>query len=741
MVLRPQMVWPLWPGCALLVAVLLLLPRGTWPTLIAAGLVGFVLYDLHAGLTLRSTGLLILADAVEILIASLGASYLFAGLPRLNSVASLARYSFVAVILAPMAAASISTSAFGGNYWIRWRIGFFTEALALLTLTPAILAWASTRQAWVRKPRVFYLEAATLVAGLTLLSYAAFVAPVRSSAPVLLYSLLPFLLWSALRFGMTGISTSMIVVAFLSIWGAVHARGPFTRAEPLNNVMSLQLFLFFAVAPFMVLAVLVEERERTGHALRESEERFRLMADTAPALIWMSGTDKRCTYFNKPWLDFTGRSMDSELGNGWLEGVHADDLRGCMDTYTQAFDRHQEFRMEYRLRRHDGEYRWVLDIGVPRYQENSFAGYIGIAVDVTESKQTKEALFESDQRFRLAAQAGNMYSFDWDVSADTVVRSPERAKVLGITEPLRVTHQQFVDTIHQDDRPRFLATIAALTAEKPSAEIVYRVMVSNGAFIWLKTSGRAFFDSEGRMLRVVGMVADVTNLKRAEEELSGMSRKLIESQEQERDRIGRELHDDIGQRLSLLGFQLDQLHNDTLIFPEVRSRMGECLKQILEIAADIQSLSHELHSSNLQYLGIAAATRSFCRELAEQQKVEVDFKAHDLPSPLPPDISLCLFRVLQEALHNSVKHSGVKHFEVRLWRTTDEIQLTVRDSGTGFDREAAKERRGLGLISMEERLKLVKGTLSIESQLNRGTTIHARVPIVSGSDSMSATAI
>ena len=240
---------------------------------------------------------------------------------------------------------------------------------------------------------------------------------------------------------------------------------------------------------------------------------------------------------------------------------------------------------------------------------------------------------------------------------------------------------------------------------------------------------------------IVGAVVafiDITERKLAEAALANVSRKLIEAQEQERTRIGRELHDDIGQRLALLAIELQQLHEDSLSLPEVRSRMGELQKQISEIATDIQSLSHELHSAKLEYLGIAAAMRGFCKEFAEQQKVEIDFNAHDVPSPLSPEISLCLFRVLQEALHNSAKHSGVRHFEVRLWGTSDEIHLTVKDSGAGFDREAAKESRGLGLISMEERLKLLKGTLSIESQPKRGTTIHARVPLSSGSDSMRA---
>jgi signal transduction histidine kinase len=189
----------------------------------------------------------------------------------------------------------------------------------------------------------------------------------------------------------------------------------------------------------------------------------------------------------------------------------------------------------------------------------------------------------------------------------------------------------------------------------------------------------------------------------------------------------------------MLAIALEQLQQESLALPaEVRNHVGELQKQTSEIAADLQTMSHQLHSAKLQYLGIAAAMRGFCQEFGEQQKVEVDFQSHDLPSPVPPDTALCLFRVLQEAVHNSVKHSGVRHIEVRLWGTSEEIHLSVKDSGTGFDREAAKESRGLGLISMEERVKLVKGTLSINSQPKGGTTIHARVPLGSGSDSMRA---
>jgi len=142
----------------------------------------------------------------------------------------------------------------------------------------------------------------------------------------------------------------------------------------------------------------ITERKRTEAELRESEARFRLVADSAPVMIWMAGTDKLCTYFNKPWLDFTGRSLDRELGNGWAEGVHPEDLGRCMTAYIQAFDHQEAFRMEYRLRRHDGEYRWVSDIGVPRFNpDGTFAGYIGSCIDVTEQRRAEEQLHQAHE--------------------------------------------------------------------------------------------------------------------------------------------------------------------------------------------------------------------------------------------------------------------------------------------------------------------------------------------------------
>jgi PAS domain S-box-containing protein len=366
-------------------------------------------------------------------------------------------------------------------------------------------------------------------------------------------------------------------------------------------------------------------------------------------------------------------------------------------------------------------------------------GISGIARDITERKLAEEALRASEERLRLAQQAARIGTFDWNIRTGVNTWTPELEAMYGLPPGgFGGTQTAFENLVHPEDCAGAIKLVDAAMKSGQPTKGEWRVVWPDGSVHWIAGRWQVFMDASGEPSKMIGVNADVTERRLADAALANVSRKLIEAQEQERARIGRELHDDIGQRLALLAVELQLLHDDTLILPEVRRRMGEFQKQISEIADDIQSLSHELHSAKLQYLGIASAMRSFCQEFAKQQKLEIDFRAHDLPSPLSPDISLCLFRVLQEALHNSAKHSGVRQFEVRLWVTSDEIHLTVKDSGAGFDREAVKESRGLGLISMAERLKLVKGTLSINSQPKRGTTIDARVPFDSSRNSARA---
>ncbi|HEX4922399.1 MAG TPA: sensor histidine kinase, partial [Candidatus Bathyarchaeia archaeon] len=218
-------------------------------------------------------------------------------------------------------------------------------------------------------------------------------------------------------------------------------------------------------------------------------------------------------------------------------------------------------------------------------------------------------------------------------------------------------------------------------------------------------------------------------LKRAEEALSGMTRKLVEAQEQERARIARELHDDINQRLAMLVVELGQVQENHSELPHViLEHMHKLQQQTTRISADVQALSHDLHSSQLEYLGVVAGMKSWCKEFGERQKLKIDCR-HDVRSTLTPEIGLCLFRVLQEALHNAAKHSGVNRINVQLHEESGEVHLNVRDLGKGFDVEVARQGRGLGLTSMRERVRLVNGTIEIQSTPMGGTTIHVRVPL------------
>lgn len=250
-----------------------------------------------------------------------------------------------------------------------------------------------------------------------------------------------------------------------------------------------------------------------------------------------------------------------------------------------------------------------------------------------------------------------------------------------------------------------------------------RYFRSDGSLVWGRLSVSLLSGRTSPL--VLAMLEDITEKRKAQDALKEQSALLVEAQEKERSRIARELHDDINQRLGLLSIGMDQL----LAKPsEIEHRGLELRRQIDEISTDVQALATDLHPHKLEYLGAVPGLKSWIREFAQRQNLEVRFTT-DLRSSLPPEVGVTFFRVLQEAMQNTVKHSGGKRVEVQLREDSDALYLVVKDSGKGFDVEAASAAKGLGLVSMRERVRLVDGTIHIDSKLNGGTAIEVRVAL------------
>ena len=299
--------------------------------------------------------------------------------------------------------------------------------------------------------------------------------------------------------------------------------------------------------------------------------------------------------------------MEDELGDGWTHGVHPEDLPLYLQTSLTAMDARSRFTTEYRLRRYDGEYRWVLDTGVPRYDAaGHLAGYAGV--------------------------------------------------------------------VYRHHRP---------------------------------SSRRA---ASPRSRRTVAHRAG----------------------EEERRRVARELQDELSQQLALLASELEQLSVD---YPELRGDVSQRLvalsKRATTISGDAYRLSHQLHPSKLEALGLVASLRSYCREVSEQQKIHVSFTHADVPASIPMDISLCVYRIVEEALRNVARHSGADEAHVQLLSGRGGVCLRIADGGAGFD-PGVNGDAGLGLISIRERLRFVGGELHIDSGRNRGTRLDVWIPLAAG---------
>ena len=547
---------------------------------------------------------------------------------------------------------------------------------------------------------------------------------------------------------------------------------------------------------------------------------FRDVFNASPIGIAVENLDGQPLFVNPAFCSMLGFSEEELRSKHCVDFSPPEDAINDWSLFQQlragSIDHYQ---LEKRYFRRDGSLVWGrLSISLLNCRPSPLV--VAMVEDITDKKRAQDdlqlerkrseaSLRDSEERFRLAAQAGRMFAYSWDAATDVIERSGEFAEILGVKKEEAATGASVSAMVHPDDKVRLEDALAKLSIENPTLQITYRVIRPDGTVIWVERSSRAYFNAQGKVKRIVGMIVDVTerikaesklreyeravegseemiavvdreyrylianrqflkmrkmtgeqavgrfahevlnegafeaavkakldesfqgkvvryemkytypelgerdllvsyfpiegpsgidrvacilqditDRKQMEEALSRMNQKLIESEEQERARIARELHDDINQRLALLALQLAQLQENP---SEVQSRLRELRKATTEIANDVQALSHELHSSKLEVLGVVAGIRSWCMEFGERQRMEINFK-NDVCSALPLDIGLCLLRVLQEALHNAIKHSGVKRFEVQVVEHSDEVHLIVSDSGRGFDIEAARRQ-------------------------------------------------
>lgn len=511
----------------------------------------------------------------------------------------------------------------------------------------------------------------------------------------------------------------------------------------------------------------ISVREALAEAQRHMLVQLDTVANASPALFWTAGLDKGCDWFNRRWLEFTGRSMEQELGDGWTEGVHPDDYARCLQTYVRAFDARESFSMEYRLRRHDGEYRWLLDRGLPRHDaDGRFMGFIGSCLDITEDKLLREALRDSEERLRLALAAANQGLYDLDLQTGEARVSPEYATMLGYDpDTFQETNAAWRARLHPDDASRVEQTFEAYVAGRlPEYRVEFRQRTASGHWKWILSLGRIqAWSADGRPQRLLGTHTDIDIIKAAEAALRE-SNTSLEARVAERtaelqalnqslesfvysvshdlkaplrgvDGYSRLLEDDCAERLDEEG---------RLFVANIRSgvaRMGELIDDLLEYSRmERRNLTLDpVNPSELVEQLLAARSD----ELAENRvTVHSDLPAlHVLADP--SGLGIALRNLVDNAIKFS-KNTAEPRIDIGGRCEGDMALIWVRDNGIGFDmkyhdrifeifqrlhRLEDYPGTGIGLALVRKAMQRMGGRAWAESRPGEGATFYLALPL------------
>jgi PAS domain S-box-containing protein len=611
-----------------------------------------------------------------------------------------------------------------------------------------------------------------------------------------------------------------------------------------------------------------------------SRDFYLTFLDKFPALIWRSDTNAKCDYFNQAWLDFTGRRLEQEMGDGWTEGVHPKDLPDCLKSFLEAFHTRQPFACEYRLRRHDGEYRWILDQGRAFNDlDGQFAGYMGSCFDITEAKRTEHTLRESEKKFRLLAE--NITDVFWMTSPDITgvfwMTSPDLKTIHYISpgyeliwgrspESLHANPHQWVEAILPEQRASVFALFRTLTTDAPTVSVEYQIARPDGTIRWVHDRGFQVRDAAGNLIRLAGVATDVTERKEAEEakqdsearfhwlvdsnmqgmifsnikgeiiqandaflhivgysradleagclnratfsppeyaaadrqameemtatgvftpyekeylrkdgtsvpvliggiafedepkegvcfvvdltkrkeaekslknshaQLRALSARLQSVREEEATRIAREIHDELGQKLT--GLKMDLLWTEKKLGELTGSaavnalvdRIVGATELVDEIAIAVLEIATKLRPGVLDKLGLGSALQYEARRFQERNGLACDVSVPATEPKLSLELATTFFRIFQECLTNVIRHANASKVEVELKVKDGWVTMCVRDDGRGITEAELASPKSLGLVGMKERAVLLGGEILFQVGSHRGTILTVRIP-------------
>ena len=348
-----------------------------------------------------------------------------------------------------------------------------------------------------------------------------------------------------------------------------------------------------------------------------------------------------------------------------------------------------------------------------------------LLTNLSKRRRAEQFLRESEERMTLAADAAKLGMWLWDPHTSQFWATEKWKEMHGCTGDIQ--YANLVDRVHPADKRAFEKSLFSATKKQGPFHLEHRIILPDGTIRWISKSGRVEQVSSGAPARWLGISIDITERKETEAAAREASNKLITAREEERKRIARDLHDDLNQRLALLSIEmhlLGRMEKDS----EAKEKIETITTLLTDVSSEVHKLSHQLHPANLEQLGLVTATRALCQAFSKRGALSVEFNHDDIPADLDQKVALCLYRITQEALQNTIKHSHASHAKILLHRETDSIHLLVSDNGRGFDMTDASHHASLGLVGMRERVKLVDGQISFHSVPGGGTEIQVVVP-------------